>query len=744
MAFYGFQSSFTAGELSPSLTVRVDLARYGTGCGLLENMLVHPHGGASKRNGLRFLADLGGKARLMPFVFSNSETYVLAWTEKKLSFFTSQGQVLDSKGRPYSIVTPFSYETAKKLAFVQSADVVYLVCEDFPPYKLSRFSHDSWKLEQVDFSPKVPAPSGLSAQLHDVRTEGEISGDGSGRRNWLFVVTQIGETGEESLPSEPCSVEGPENLRQTCYPKLTWTKCENATEYRIYQEKNGKYGYIGSSLTESFDAKNIAPDMTDCPPDGYQPFGKDNYPSCVCFYQQRLVFAGTKTKPQTLWFSRTGNFESFTRSSPTKADDAMEITIAGNEVSRIVWLVSLRTLLVGTGGTEWEVKSSGGALTASDVSLVPQSYRGSSPLPALIVGNSVLHVNRTHRELRDLMYDFGTDSYAGSDHAVLARHLFENHSITDWAYQQSPDSIIWCIRDDGVLLGHTYLREHEVFAWHRHQTQGKFLSLCALPGEYADELFCVTEREIAGTKRCFLECMENSGRRNASAENTLLNVPRETSEAVSDEIVSHETMLMNLTAKQSETASDPYAFYVDCGLSYHAADNAGKPIRYVGGLEHLLGAQVAIIADGAVCPQQKVRKIAYEENGEPKTVVGVDLGYYAKNIVAGLAYTAKLQSMPLEAETQSGSTLGRRKNVHKIGVYFKDTNYAKIGSDFENMDEVKWRRNEKPGEAVRLHSDYAYIHLAQGYGNQCYACIMSDQPLPLTVLALLPQVGVGM
>lgn len=728
MAFNGFQSSFTAGELSPSLAVRVDLARYHTGCSELENMVVHPHGGASKRSGFRYLAALPGKARLMPFIFSDTETYVLVWTDKKLAVFARDGQVLDSKGNPYAIDTPFSYETAKKMGFVQSADVIYLVSEDFPPYKLSRYAHDNWTLEEVDFSPKAAPPQGLQGSLHDVRTSSEISSDGEGKRNWLFVVTQVDENGEESLPSEACSVLGPENLRQTCYPKLKWQACENATEYRIYQEKNGKYGYIGSSLNTSFDAKNIAPDMTECPPQAYMPFSENNYPCCVCFYQQRLVFAGSKNKPQTLWFSRTGNFESFTRSSPTRADDAMEISIAGNEVSRITWLVSLRTLLVGTGGTEWEVKSSGGAVTAQDILLVPQSYRGSGSLPALIMGNSVLHINRTYREMRDLMYDFGSDSYSGSDHAVLAGHLFENHAITDWAYQQSPDSVIWCVRDDGVLLGHTFLREHEVFAWHRHTTQGKFLAVCSLAGANADELFCVVEREIGGEKRFFLERMENGFR-------------------VSPNAAAGSTTFSAGSSGSANSGSENFGsgiFYVDCGLSYAAAEHNGKKIRYVIGLEHLLGREAAIAADGAVCPPQTVREISYTDGKEEIRGIGVDLGYYAENISVGLAYAAKLKSMPLEAEGGNGLTLGKRKHIQKIGVYFSNTNFARIGGNFMQMDEVKWRRNEKPGQAVSLHTDYAFIHPSQGYANQNYACVLSDQPLPMTVLAVLPEVGVGL
>ncbi len=696
MAFLDLQSSFTAGELAPSLCVRVDLARYQSGCKKLENMFVFPHGGVSKRGGFRFLGALPSAAKLMPFVFSVTETYVLAWAEKRLYFYNKNGAIASADGQVYSIVTPYSLEEVQELSFVQSADVVYLASENHPPYKLCRYGHTDWRLEQISFAPKASRPTGISAYLHDVRTEGEINGDGSGLRSWHFVVTQVDARGEESLASASASVTGPENLRTTCYPKISWHAVSGATEYRIYQEKNGKYGYIGSSLGTSFDAKNIAPDMTDCPPEDANPFVNGNYPGAICFYQQRLVFAGSKQKPQTLWFSRTGNYESFSRSSPSKADDSMEITIAGNDVSKIVWLVALRTLLVGTSGTEWEVKSSSGILSPTDVSMVPQSYRGSAKLPALIVGNSVLHVSRTHKEMRDLLYDFGTDSYNGSDHAILASHLFENHSIADWAYQQSPHSIIWCVRSDGALLGHTYLREHQVYAWHRHVTKGEFLSVCSIPSTFQDELFVVVQRNVNGQTVYFVEYLENN-------QNVSENM-----------------------------GGEALYFYADAALTYD-----GEATKKLVGLDHLLGEEVCIVADGAVYPSQVVQRFEDGKNG-------IELRFEAKKIVVGLPYSARLQSMPLEPDM--GVSAGRKKLVNRIGVYFKDTNSAKIGTDFENdeaMDEVKWRLTEEPGKAVQLRTEDAWIYTHGSYANQVYACVESSHPLPCTVLALIPELSVN-
>lgn len=763
MPFLGLQTSFTAGELAPSLTVRVDLARFQTGCKTLENMFVHPHGGASKRNGFRYLDTLESNARLMPFVFSKTDAYILVWTDKKLFFYSRDGAILNEDNSIYFIETPYTIEEAKEVGFVQSADVIYLASRSHAPYKLSRYGHTDWRLEIISFLPKAPCPLNLSGYLYDVRTDGEIEGDGSGRRNWYFVVTQVDQNGEESLPCDSISVNGPENLRTTCYPKLSWTTNTSndsiATEFRIYQEKNGKYGYIGSSLSNEFDAKNIAPDMTDCPPEEVNPFVDENYPGTVCFFQQRLIFAGSDQNPQTLWFSRTGNYESFSRSSPSKADDSMEVTIAGNEISHVEWLVALRTLLVGSSGTEWEVKSSGTALSASDISVVPQSYRGSSNLPALVVGNSVLHMSRTNKEMRDLLYDFGTDSYTGSDHAVLASHLFEQEYITDWTYQQSPHSIIWCVRSDGVLLGHTHLREHEVFAWHRHNTKGKFQSIASLPSENEDELFAVIAREINGETKYFLERLEST-----------FNV-------------------QNVASDQTDNPNK-YVFYADAALSYQ-----GEATTKIVGLDHLLGEEVCIVADGAVSPNQIVRVLdeyileeeSAEEDSSDDTIsddtindsteetsseenisennteesienssdtnstqtiiqnIGVEIPFAASTIVIGLPYTARLQSMPLEPELGSNS-IGKKKYINRIGVYFKDTNSAWIGTDFDNascMDEVKWRLSEVPGEAINLHTEDAWIYTNATYDSNVHACVESNDPLPCTVLAIMPEVAVS-
>ena len=96
-----------------------------------------------------------------------------------------------------------------------------------------------------------------------------------------------------------------------------------------------------------------------------------------------------------------------------------------------------------------------------------------------------------------LQYEFAADSYSGMDLSIMAAHLLEKERIIDWAYQKNPDSIIWAVRSDGALLGLTYQAEHQISAWHRHDTQGKFKAVCSIPNGFEHSLFAVVERDGA-------------------------------------------------------------------------------------------------------------------------------------------------------------------------------------------------------------------------------------------------------
>lgn len=708
-----FQPSFTSGELSPALSARIDLNKYDSGAQLLRNVLVHPSGGISKAPGTIFIARAGGangtgggRVRLIPFIFNAAQHYLLEFSAGLVRVVTADGVVVNSGGNPVTVTTTYSVSDILALSYVQSADVLYLAHPSHPPRKLMRYGHADWRLGTLTFSPAIAAPAGLSGSFSVTEAPA-----GGGSKIWRYKVTAIDrDTGEESLPAGPVAISGTESMRVgvaksdgTAYPdwfsKISWSTSSAANEYRVYKEKGGgMYGYIGSAREGWFEDKNIAPNIEETPPDANNPFENGNYPSCVALHQQRLVFAGSNRSPNTIWMSRSGNFENFSRSIRVKDDDYIEATLAARRVDPIVWLVALRELIAGSTGGEWEIGGGQkGAVTPGSINAKLQSARGSaSGLQPVVIGNTILHVSRAGDCVRDLVYDFGADSYAGTDRSLLATHLFTGRRIVSWDYQQSPDSIVWCVTSDGVLLGLTWMREHEIFAWHRHDTDGFYEDICVLPGDGYDDVFFVVRRRINGETVRYIEQFAEP-----------MPVPRDY-ESLDD------------SGKAGVLAE---AFHVHCGLSYR-----GAPTGEISGLEHLEGKDLAILADGAVIPPRQV------VNG------AVSLEHPAAVIHAGLPYSAEARTMNYEPQQPDGTSVGLRKRIARVLVKFANSSAVDIGIN-NRVVEVKWRTDEPYGSPPRLHSETVPVSVPGAWSRDSSVWITSDTPTPFTVLGVVPEVA---
>ena len=204
------QSDFTAGELSPSLLARVDLAKYSKGCRTLKNFLVQPHGGAVKRPGFELLDALPSEAVLAPFVFNNDQTYCLVFGEKWMRVATHDGFVLGDDDEPYEIATPYTLEQARVLSYTQSADVLFIACHGIPPQKLMRLAHADWRFEAMVFTAPIAAPASVTVSF----TNGAKDSSGAVSPAQLvtpytYYVTAINAAGKESGVSAGANITGP-------------------------------------------------------------------------------------------------------------------------------------------------------------------------------------------------------------------------------------------------------------------------------------------------------------------------------------------------------------------------------------------------------------------------------------------------------------------------------------------------------------------------------------------------------
>jgi len=408
------------------------------------------------------------------------------------------------------------------------------------------------------------------------------------------------------------------------------------------------------------------------------------YPSAIGFFEDRLVFAGSKAQPQTYWASKSGDYYNFGTSVPLQDDDAITGTLASGQMNGIKAIVSFGEMIMLTSGGEYRVSGGGENFTPTQQQARAQEYRGISDLAPVVIGGRIVYVQQHGNIVRDLAYSYDVDKYTGDDVSILATHLFDGHTIVGMTYQQIPDSVVWCVREDGVLLGMTYVKEQDVYAWHRHTTQGEFIDVCAISGTNEDELWAIVKR---GDNYC---------------------VERMSERFISD---------------------DPAAqFYVDSGYTY-----TGAAISTIPGLTWLAGEKVQILADGNRLPDMEV---------PAGGTLTLDRAY--SSISIGLSFDTVIQTLPVEMTGQDGTWGSRKKRIQNMMVMFQDTVGGKFGFADKAMDEIKWRSTEPYGTPIALYSGKKKITLPQAnYENTLMLTIKQDAPLPMTILSIIPEVLPG-
>ena len=431
---FGF-SSFTSGELSPRLDGRIDLEKYFSGTKTLENMVIHPHGGASRRPGTKFISEVKTSAnstRLIPFEFSTTQTYIMEFGNEYIRFFKDNGIITEAaktisgitKANP-GVVTASSHGYSNG-DYVIISSVVGMTELNGRQFKVAGVTTNTFQLQDMDgnnfdtSSLTTYASAGSAFKIYQITSP--------------YTTAQLFDIKFAQSADVMYLVHPDVDIR-----KLTRT------------------GHTSWSLATVSITGSPSPGLS----------GSDNRPSSVTFFEQRLVFAGTNNNPQSLWFSVAGSYESF--ATGTNATDAMIYTIASNQVNAIRFLSNQTQLLIGTIGGEFIATSGTNSepITPTNIQITRQTNYGSANVDAIQIANVTMFLQRAKRKVREMVYNYEVDGFIAPDMTILAEHITQG-GITSFAYQQEPDSILWATRADGTLLGLTYQRNEKVVGWHRH------------------------------------------------------------------------------------------------------------------------------------------------------------------------------------------------------------------------------------------------------------------------------------
>ena len=656
-------SSFTAGEVSPRMEGRITLDTYREGLAEMTNLLVLPQGGVTRRPGTEYLGEIKNSAqaaRLIPFQFKTTDTYILEFGDQTMRVFRSGLQVIDATDKNITAITQAS------------------------PGVITSNSHG--------FS------NGDEIYIDDVGGMTELNGRNyrvAGATTNTFTLTNlfgdaIDTTGFTAYTSGGTATE--------IYNIATPYAVADLPALRFVQSADTMFivhpSYAIRTLTRSADNNwtFATPSITGSPSPALNS-GADDYPSVVTFFEQRLVYGGTNNNPQTLWFSKNGDYNNFT--AGTGADDALIYTIASNQVNAIRYLSATRVLTIGTSGGEYVLTAtSDGPITPTTTLIRKYSNYGAAAIEPVQVADLTLFVQRGGRKVREFRYvgDINVSAYQAPDITIVAEHITAG-GLTAFAYQQEPDGVIWAVRADGTLIGVTYRREEEVVAWHKHVIGGEFdggqaivESIASLPSDTGeDELYMIVKRTINGATKRYVELM----------------------------------------APFNFGGVTTGAFFVDGGLRY-----SGAAVGSLKGLYHLEGETVTILANGATHPDREV------------TGGGVALAFSSTTAAIGYNYTSSMQTMRIESGSADGTSQGKPKRIHAVTLRLLETVGIEVGNSSAENDRVFFRDSSMlMNQAVPLFTGDKDIEFPGGYDEDDRLFIRQTQPLPMSVLALFPRMN---
>ncbi len=419
------------------------------------------------------------------------------------------------------------------------------------------------------------------------------------------------------------------------------------------------------------------------------------WPGKVHLFEERLWLARTAAQPQTVWSSRTGAFLDFQDGEDD--DRAITFTISSEQVDAIQWINGGRVLSMGTSDGEYvaSAETPSAALTPADLTIRRQTRYGTADNIApervgevLLFAQRYGDISKAARRVREHSFEeFASEANTGRDITILSDHI-TGTGITKFAYQASPWSVLWALREDGQVAGLTLERDQEVLAWHRHILGGVSTaggaasvveSIATIPGDVGDDLWMIVKRWVNGGEVRHIE---------------------------------------RLTIGLDDDGLIADSQFLDSHLVY-----AGASTTTITGLFHLAGQTIRVFHSG-----EDQGTVTVSATGS------VTLASSVTAAVLGLGYTAKLLSVRLEAGVSPGSTAqGKRKRISEATLRVYQSYGGKFGGEAARTDDIF-------GSTVALTTGDIRIEFPDGWNYDGRFYFDHDTGYPFTAIGIIAEV----
>lgn len=753
--------NLAAGEISPKAGARIDTGLFFSGAQRIENFIVEPNGSARYRNGFRYVQETEENAGLVPFIFNDEQSYALEFTHKKCRvFFDGAPVVISTSPNPITAVTNTPLPTITSSAHgLSPGDEI----------QIKEVNGPAGNILNVGFHTVSTVPSTTTFTLSTTSKPGSFSVS----PNSLIQKVVSFETPYKAFTSDlkEVSLEAPEFLEmQTAQVGNTmYIAHKNHAPRKLVRTSNTSWSI--STYTRTSD-----------------PFGSSgNYPRAVAFHESRIFFASTTNNPQSIWGSAAAEFDKFTLETAPEDTDAVNFTVASRKPGVIAWLQSTDKFLVG-GMSSGNYKIYGAteeqAITPTSITVRPLDFLGSAQAQPDLNEERVVFIERGRKRVRKLDFSLNADSYKPVDLMKASDHIGSS-GIKQISASIGIPNILWGAKYNGELIGASIDDAESVAGWHRQKTRvgDKFTSVISLPrANGLDQTWVIVERTVDSKKRFFIEVLEDpvdfvqmddvyTGDQEADEaafRNQLFEDQRQSFHL--DCGYTYSGLELNQTIELEETSGtgvelsfNSLAFFntLDIGREIWEYNGTGRAkiisavddytitvdiispfssttidayyitVEQVAGLNHLEGATVQVVTDGAIHSEQVV------EDGV------INLDYPAAVIHVGFSYTGIIKTFQIEAGVEFGPAQNKLKNIHRLGVRVLNTLGLTFGKDSYSQEDAFFRRdNDLASRVPPLYTGDIEIPMTSEWKRDAVIVARQARPLPATILGFFPYLEV--
>ena len=773
------QNSFASGLLSRRLLTREDLEQYGQGMRQAQNGLPMPHGGFQRRTGSYMVAEAKSTTApvaLIPFDVSVDQQYVMEFSDGWIRFYANHGVVESSPGVPYEIASPYGDDVfggPRAVRTAQQVDVMYLAHPGKFPQKLTRTGLTTFSIGGVVFkNGNFPMqPSNVTATTLAINTG-------------TLVATF-------SAAPRPGGLNSADDDARS----LRWFD-------GTYQISNVLSPTTAEVVVTKAATDPAATSGTATLDWALGLFSNTDGPRAVLFHDGRLWYAGTRMSPDVIVGSVSDDYDNFDRgtnfgSTPTIGEDDKAIVrrVQGKRLQTVLWMASMSNyIIIGSSGGEFRgFASDNGVMTPTNTVVRSATTRGSAYLNPIQTDSQILFTHQSQREFYELKYDVVKDNFASRNLLLLGEDIPDIDQnglggLLRSTFQETPDRTVWLVHGDGGLVSLTYEPDQKVIAAAIHRVGPDVVVEDVVsvvnPDNKLQELWFLATYD-GSTYVCYMAApyRPTLPRQGATVRQRMaaldqahyvdvglrLDSPKlitsftKTNPVVitcpghgfsNGDVIRHRVPqepaeLDMLAATIANVTTDTYELTGVDGtgwedltvVSNQATTNwnaplARKEVSSVSGLTHLAGKEVAVLADGKVHPR--------------RTVSGggsIDLQWPASIVSVGLPYKFLGETERFVGGTRIGANLGQKTGINQVIIYVLNSVGGKTavgdGTVLPLRDLITMQADQPMDRATPLFTGAIEVGVDQAYEIEPSVYFESDDPLPLTVLAVAPRAEVN-